>query len=600
MCGIVACRVHSDAPSYLFDALDALEYRGYDSVGVAICTPGGAVMTAKSVNRVADLAARVRVLDRQDLSGVGIGHTRWATNGEVSERNAHPHSDCTGTILVVHNGIIENADAIRDELERSGHPFASAVDSEVLAHLVETALAEGADFADAVALALERCEGASAVVVMQGTTGRIVGATRSAPLVVASSRHGQFFASDVGAIAPWIDSFQVLRAGDVVELAPQVVWHRFTTAPPAMIAHNWKGNELGLDGYPDHMAKEIDEQPELAGRLLDRLGDLAVSGALWRSFDLPPFDRVAIVGCGTSLNAASVVASAFRRYGGIPAETIVASEAAGTIVSNRTLLIAMSQSGETADILHALDGPNLAGCPVLAITNNPHSSLARRAAAIAECDAGYEVGVAATKTFVAQVLTGVIIAISSLCETGRLDRRTAATAITELYGLPFLLDRSLAITKEIVPAFALQIADATGIIFLGRESGVAYAAEGALKLKEITYRWAEHYPAGELKHGPLALVELNTPVIVVDTGGSRLAANITEVRARGARLISIGGEDSSVPVLGRSALTPADGVHPCGPLESVIPMQVLARELALVLGRDVDKPRNLAKSVTVA
>jgi glucosamine--fructose-6-phosphate aminotransferase (isomerizing) len=600
MCGIVACRVVGEAPSYLFQALDALEYRGYDSVGIAVCTTEGGSISVRSVNRLADLAGRVRTLKRADLTGVGIGHTRWATNGGISEANAHPHADCSGSIQVVHNGIIENAETLRKELESSGHRFSSEVDSEVIAHLIESSLAAGIDLADALSAAMERCEGASAMVVMHAPTQRILGATRSAPLVVSSSPNGAFFASDVSAIAPWIDSFQVLRAGDIVELGAPVIWRRADSAPPDAIAHAWSGDELGLGGYPDHMGKEIDEQPELAGRVLDRLIVPASSGALWRSLSLPAFDRVAILGCGTSLNAAAVIAAAFRRFGGIPADTIVASEAAQTIVDKRTLLIAISQSGETADLLLALEGPNLTGCPVLAITNNPHSSLARRASAVVECEAGHEVGVAATKTFVAQVLTGVAVAISGLLATDRVDRRMATTALTGLDTLPLLLGRALSISKEIVPGLALEMAHATGTIFLGRESGVAYAAEGALKLKELTYRWAEHYPAGELKHGPLALVESGTPVIVIDTGGSRLAANMMEVRARGARLITIGGAGSVIPVLERSLFRPDDGVHPCGPLESVVPMQVLARELALVLGRDVDKPRNLAKSVTVA
>jgi glucosamine--fructose-6-phosphate aminotransferase (isomerizing) len=284
----------------------------------------------------------------------------------------------------------------------------------------------------------------------------------------------------------------------------------------------------------------------------------------------------------------------------MPAETIIASEAADAVLGPRTLVIAMSQSGETADILHALDGPGFAHCPVLAITNNPHSSLARRADAIIECNAGHEVGVAATKTFVAQVLTGVAVAISALHELGSIDRVSSESIFDDLRRMPDLLAQSLTVSKTIVPTLAAELATSHGVIFLGRGAGVVYAAEGALKLKELTYRWAQHYPAGELKHGPLALVEEGTPVVVIDSGGSRIAGNIAEVAARGARLITIGGSGSTIPALGHSLLAPVDnGFQPCGPLECVIPMQVLARELALVLGRDVDKPRNLAKSVTV-
>ena len=600
MCGIVACHIEGSAPDYLCEALESLEYRGYDSVGIAVRTVGGGALRVRSTHRVAELVQQMTTLPTDNLTGVGIGHTRWATHGGVSERNAHPHTDCTGAVYVVHNGIIENWKDLKGELLSAGHEFCSDVDSEVIAHLVEDELASGVDLADALSRTIDRCHGSGAIVVMDSRSGRIVGASRHAPLVVAASPLGSFLASDISAFGSLVASFQVLRDGDVVELAAPLRWSGNHADQPEVIRHEWTSTELGLHGYPDHMAKEIDEQPELAGRILDRVGTGAANGALWRSLELPEFDRVAIVGCGTSLNAGGIVAAAFRRFGMMPAETIIASEAADTILDPRTLVIAMSQSGETADILHALDGDNFAHCPVLAVTNNPHSSLARRANAIIECNAGPEIGVAATKTFVAQVLTGVAIAISALHELGRVDRANTRSILSDLRRTPDLLAQSLAVAKDVVPPLAAQLATSPGVIFLGRGAGVVYAAEGALKLKELTYRWAQHYPAGELKHGPLALVEEGTPVVVVDGDAARMAGNIAEVAARGARLITIGGAGSTIPALGRSLHAPVgNGFQPCGPLESVIPMQVLARELALVLGRDVDKPRNLAKSVTV-
>jgi glucosamine--fructose-6-phosphate aminotransferase (isomerizing) len=600
MCGIVACHIAGSAPDYLCEALESLEYRGYDSVGIAVRTVGGSALRVRSTHRVAELVQQITTLPTDNLTGVGIGHTRWATHGGVSERNAHPHTDCTGSVYVVHNGIIENWKDLKNALLSAGHEFCSDVDSEVIAHLVEDELASGVDLADALSRTIDRCHGSGAIVVMDSRSGRIVGASRHAPLVVAASPLGSFLASDISAFGSLVASFQVLRDGDVVELAAPLRWSGNHADQPEVIRHEWTSTELGLNGYPDHMAKEIDEQPELAGRILDRVGTGAANGALWRSLELPAFDRVAIVGCGTSLNAGGIVAAAFRRFGMMPAETIIASEAADTILDPRTLVIAMSQSGETADILHALDGDNFAHCPVLAVTNNPHSSLARRANAIIECNAGPEIGVAATKTFVAQVLTGVAIAISALHELGRIDRANTRSILSDLRRTPDLLAQSLAVAKDVVPPLAAQLATSPGVIFLGRGAGVVYAAEGALKLKELTYRWAQHYPAGELKHGPLALVEEGTPVVVVDGDAARIAGNIAEVAARGARLITIGGAGSTIPALGRSLHAPVgNGFQPCGPLESVIPMQVLARELALVLGRDVDKPRNLAKSVTV-
>jgi len=608
MCGIVACRVSDGAPEFLFEALGSLEYRGYDSVGIALQTTDGSAVRLRSTHRVTDLVSRFADLAELSavagtgpaLTGAGIGHTRWATHGGVSERNAHPHADCSGALQVVHNGIIENADALRAELEANGHEFASEVDSEVIAHLIEDDVARGVDLADALGNAIARCEGSGAIVAMDSRSGRIVGASRHAPLVAAASSAGVFLASDISAFGPLVDSFQVLRDGDVVELAEPLRFSGTSTDRPALVIHDWSPDDNGLLGYPDHMAKEIDEQPELAGRILDRLAPSASEGTLWRSLALPEFDRVAIVGCGTSLNAGGIIGAAFRRFGGIPAELVIASEAADVVLSPRTLVIAMSQSGETADILRALDGDNVLGASVLAITNNPHSSLARRADAVVECSAGHEVGVAATKTFVAQVLTGVAVAVSALHARGRLDRHGTDRILDDLRRMPDLLAQSLAVSKHVVPELARELADAPGVIFLGRGAAVTYAAEGALKLKELTYRWADAYPAGELKHGPLALVEEGTPVIVVDGGGARIASNVAEVAARGARVITIGGAGSTIPSLGRSLLAPVDnGFQPCGPLESVIPMQVLARELALILGRDVDRPRNLAKSVTV-
>jgi glucosamine--fructose-6-phosphate aminotransferase (isomerizing) len=600
MCGIVACRILGSAPDYLCGALESLEYRGYDSVGIAVQTTAGGAVRMRSTHRVADLAERLRDGEQPELTGVGIGHTRWATHGGVSERNAHPHADCSGRIFAVHNGIIENHAELRDELVARGHVFSSDVDSEVIAHLIEEDLGVGLDLADALGRTIDRCDGSGAIVIMDSYSGRVVGASHHAPLVGATSPDGSYLASDISAFGSLVASFQVLRDGDVVELAVPLRWTGKNPDQPPLVPHIWEDTKAGLSGFPDHMAKEIDEQPELAGRILDRVGTPSANPALWRSLELPPFDRVAIIGCGTSLNAGGIVAAAFRRFGMLPAETIIASEAADAVLGPRTLVIAMSQSGETADILSALDGENLLGSTVLAITNNPHSSLARRADAIIECSAGHEVGVAATKTFVAQVLTGVSLAISSLRDMGRIGRRRTAAILDDLQRMPDLLAQSLAVSKDLVPPLAAQLRTSTGVIFLGRGAGVVYAAEGALKLKELTYRWAESYPAGELKHGPLALVEEGTPVIVVDGGGRRIAGNVAEVAARGAHLITIGGPGSTIPALGRSLHAPLDdGFQPCGPLESVIPMQVLARELALVLGRDVDKPRNLAKSVTV-
>jgi glutamine---fructose-6-phosphate transaminase (isomerizing) len=609
MCGIIACRTRGAADAYLLPALASLEYRGYDSAGVAIRTGQGNTLRVRTVDRVEDLSARLRALHAQDLhtlevTGDGIGHTRWATHGGVIEENAHPHLDCSGVLSVVHNGIITNAAALRASLEQEGHSGFAEVDSAVIAHLIEREFVAGTSLGEALRRAAGRLAGTWAIVVMDARTGAIAGTAHRAPLIVASASTGRFFASDVSAIERWIDSFQVLREGDVVELGETTTWLGTDTdgasAEPAQIAHHLSAVDRRLHGHEDYMSKEIDEQPEIAAGILDRVAPAAVDGRLWRATGLPAFGRVAILACGTSLNAGGIIAAALRRFGSVPVACLVASEAADAVLEADTLVIAISQSGETADILHALDSPVFTGLPLLALTNNAHSSLARLADAVVDCTAGHEVGVAATKTFVAQVLTGVAVAVSALRAQDLLAPHRATAIIDDLKRMPDLLAQSLAVSKIVVPELVGGLVDAPGFLYLGRGAGVIYAAEGALKLKELTYRWAEAYPAGELKHGPLALVENGTPVIVVDNGDPRLESNIAEVSARGAHVIRIGASGSTIPALGRSVDEPVrEGFQPCGPLESVIPLQLLARELAVALGRDVDKPRNLAKSVTV-
>ncbi|WP_416393737.1 MULTISPECIES: glutamine--fructose-6-phosphate transaminase (isomerizing) [unclassified Curtobacterium] len=603
MCGIIAARVAGDATPYLLDGLERLEYRGYDSAGIAVRTAHGGTETIRSVSRVGDLRTLVAARSGDALTGIGIGHTRWATHGVVRETNAHPHADCSGRISIVHNGIVENADRLRATLERQGHVFSSDVDSEVIAHLVERALAVDPDLMLAVQIATAQLEGSWAIVVLDARDGRMVVAAERSPLVVARSARGDFVASDIGAVAEWCETFVALRDGDVVELGEAWTWSSsgVTVPVPFPTPSPFAATALDLGDHPDHMAKEIEEQPEVVASLLDRLARGAADGSTWVGLGLPGFHRLAIVACGTSLNAGQVIATALRSIGGVPTDIVVASEADQVVLGPGTLVVAISQSGETADVLRALDRFEDRH-PVLALTNNVHSSLARRADAVLDCHAGPEIGVAATKTFTAQVVVGVAAVISALVASGRIDGERAAALVGELTDLPARLDHAAAIAADRIPLLVSSVKDATGFLFLGRGAGLPYAAEGALKLKELSYRWAESYPAGELKHGPLALVDQGTPVVVVDHGDHRLRANIAEVRARGGFVITIGGEGSDIPALGRRVvgdLAWGRATAPWGPLEAVVPLQMLARELALQLGCDVDKPRNLAKSVTV-
>jgi glucosamine--fructose-6-phosphate aminotransferase (isomerizing) len=594
MCGIIACRTYAPAIDYLLVALRRLEYRGYDSVGVAVRTTRGDVARLRTVGRIGALGEVVRKWAGPQLDGAGIGHTRWATHGPVTESNAHPHTDCTGRISLVHNGIIENADTLRHALTTSGHRFASSVDSEVLCHLIEDQLQLCGDLFDAVQAALTSVEGSWALAVLEQGTGRIVVAAHGSPLLVARTPHGDFATSDIAAIAEWADEFQVLDDGDVVDLTSTNRWRNQggDAMPPTMTQSDWCGRDADLNGYADYMAKEIDEQPAAAARVLDELGDGIANGTLWSNLGLAPFDRLQVIGCGTSLNAGHVIGNAVRRLGGLPVTRSVGSEAYEEILEARTLRLAISQSGETADVLRAIESQTMLESSLLAVTNNAHSTLARRADAFITCAAGPEIGVAATKTFVCQIIAGVAVMVSALVATNRLSTASAARLVDDLRRLPDQLAAASTVAKCVVPPIAERLTTASGFVFIARGTGLPYAAEGALKLKELTYRWAEHYPAGELKHGPLALIGTGTPVVVVDNADPKLATNVAEVQARGGRIISIGSDGSTVPVLGTF-------VAPWGPLETVIPLQILARTLALALGRDVDKPRNLAKSVTV-
>ncbi len=600
MCGIVACRRSSGALEFLLSSLRRLEYRGYDSAGVALATPGGSLQVIRCSGRVAQLEHRcsedVFPIAMPPAVELGLGHTRWATHGSPTDRNAHPHLDCTGQVAVVHNGIIENADELRAELVGRGHRFGSDVDTEVVPHLIEEQIGGGATLVEAVLNTRSRLRGSWALGVVDARTGALVVTTRRSPLLVGVGPTGVHVASDESALAGWVDGFAVLEDGDLVEIGTSLAWWDRDGNPCAERAlepARLRAEEVDLAGHADFMSKEIAEQPALIALLVDRLLP-GLDGDLWRDLGLDRPRRVRFIACGTSLNAATAVARVFRQVAGIPTELLVASEAADLLPEEGVLTVAVSQSGETADVLAAL---RPVSGPVLAITNNGRSTLARRADAVLTCDAGHEVGVAATKTFSAQVVLGSALALSLAASQagGRSGHRALHSALRrEFAGIPDRLEQAHFLAAPVAAAVAAELTEHSGFLFLSRGEGLPYAAEGALKLKELTYRWAEAYPAGELKHGPIALITQDTPVIVVDAGDHhRLAANVSEVLARGARVLRVGGEDALFPVL-RSG-----EVSPWGPLEAVVPLQHLARCLALALGQDADKPRNLAKSVTV-
>ncbi len=594
MCGIVACRREDRAHDFLLPALRRLEYRGYDSAGVTVTAAGqGLPLTVRAVGRLSALTSRVLELGLPDDCGTGIGHTRWATHGRVSEQNAHPHADCGGSVAVVHNGIIDNADELRGELERRGHHFRSDVDTEVVAHLVEEALSRGGRLVHAVRAAVAELRGTWALAVTGAGTGQVVLACRRSPLLVGSSDAGHFAGSDVAALVGTVAHVHAMEDGDVVEFDDEMRWFDASgSAIPARpaVTVDWDAEDAEMGVFQDFMEKEISEQPAAARRLLTRILPAVDGGTLWTDLALPDIHGVQFVACGSSLYASAAAARVFRTVSGLPTSLLTASEYE-TPPSPGTLTIAVSQSGETADVLSAVDAVD---GPVLAITNNPYSTLSRQADAVVDCSAGPEIGVAATKTFTAQVLTGAALALAHAAATGAAPATDVRRHVASLRATPDRLEYAHLTAFPIADALAGEIAAAPGWFFVSRGAGLPYAAEGALKLKEITYRWADSIPAGELKHGPIALIEDGTPVVVVESGApARLASAAAEMSARGGRIIRIGaGPDSAFPVL-------APGETPWGPLESVVALQHLARSLAIALGRDTDKPRNLAKSVTV-
>jgi glucosamine--fructose-6-phosphate aminotransferase (isomerizing) len=604
MCGIVAYCGQKPAVPALTDGLSRLEYRGYDSTGIAL-NPGDGrkLRIIRAAGRLSHLLTAL-ALDKETDSRIGIGHTRWATHGVPSKANAHPHRDCTGRVAVVHNGTIDNAAVLRAELMADGHIVATEVDTELIAHLIEDSLsdagprevAEGADrLVAAVAAAVRRLKGSWALAVTAEAFDCVVVTRYHSPLLVGESENAYMAASDVQGFEPGIETIRELNDGDIVSLASQAVWidaHGRQIPARAPLPTFEPLATATLDGAPDFTSKEIAEQPSAARHVIDTLSGRLRGGRLLDDLGLPLCGRVRLVACGSSFHAAQVTARVLASIGGIPTRVVIASEYATEVNEPDTLTVAFSQSGETADVLTAMDTwPR----PWLVITNNPQSTLARRADSVLGLGCGPELGVAATKSFTAQVIAGSALAIAICAAQDRINGSQLAHLQAQLAAVP---DRLAATDEQVAPiatALAAELADQPGWIFTSRGAGMPYASEGALKLKELAYRWVETLPAGELKHGPIALVQDQTPVIVVQAQPTaRLAVNVAEVAARGARIITVGnGEDATLPIV------TADKEPPWGPLEAVIALQHLARGVTRHLGHDIDRPRNLAKSVTV-
>jgi glucosamine--fructose-6-phosphate aminotransferase (isomerizing) len=622
MCGIVGYAGPRQAVPILLEGLKRLEYRGYDSAGVAVVHEG-ALGISRSAGKLSNLSD---LLARRPMDGfLGLGHTRWATHGEPSEANAHPHADCARKIAVIHNGIIENHAALKSVLSASGHVFTSATDTEVLPHLLEEALAgfgagassaprdAEAALADAVRAVLKRVRGAYALAaIWSEAPGVIVAAKKDSPLVVGLGEFENFIASDVPALLKHTRRVVYLEDGESAVLRGDRCRFfdargRETEKSPVVIT--WDGAAAEKNGYRHFMLKEIHEQPAavekvLRGRLDAPLGatlggETGLSSAVLRSIQ-----RVHILACGTSWHAGIVGKYLLERHAGLSAQVETASEFRyrGPVLEPDTLVVALSQSGETADTLAAVRMAQRAGLKALSIGNTLGAAIPRQAEFNLHTRCGPECGVASTKAFAGQLTALALLTLHAGRARGFMPESEARDWAAELDALPELLRRTLFLDEQI-RGIAAEFAKSEHFLYIGRGVNYPTALEGALKLKEISYIHAEGFPAGEMKHGPLALVDARTPVVAIATRSDafeKTLSNIEEARARGARLIALCTE-GELRLRGKAEHVlelPAVGEH-FSPILNVVPLQLLAYHIADLRGCDVDQPRNLAKSVTV-
>ena len=607
MCGIVvAASLGTNIVPVLVEGLKKLEYRGYDSAGLAVIS-GGSVERVRSVGRVAELEAA----SANTQAVTGIAHTRWATHGVPSERNAHPH--VSGSIAVVHNGIIENYETLRSELTAQGYVFTSDTDTESIAHLIEATLKGEPDLFAAVQIACRRLVGAYAIAVIDHRQpGKVVVAREGSPLLLGVSDSGNYAASDASALLQVTRNMVYLENGDIAELtATGVRITRLDGTPVDRPVHvsQLSAAAVELGNYRHYMQKEIFEQPEALANTLEIVGGSksiqpgifgAEAGQL-----LADVDSILILACGTSSHSGYTARYWLEAIAGVPCNVEIASEYRyRTSVPNpKQLIVAISQSGETADTLAALrHAKSLGQSKTLAICNVPESAIVRECALRFITRAGPEIGVASTKAFTTQLAALFLLTLVMAKVRQRLSAQDESAYIDQLRHLPVAVNKVLGL-ESAIETWAKRFADKHHALFLGRGRHYPIALEGALKLKEISYIHAEAYPAGELKHGPLALVDTDMPVISVapnDQLLDKLKSNLKEVQARGGELYVFADKDSEIPE--------SEGVHilrlpehygELSPILHVIPLQLLSYHAALVKGTDVDKPRNLAKSVTV-
>src|SRR5262245_18250861 len=607
MCGIVGYVGPRDASPILIGGLRKLEYRGYDSAGLATCS-NNHVEVRRTVGKLDNL---VKVLREQPLLGTpGIGHTRWATHGRPSEQNAHPHR--AGKVVLIHNGIIENYLALRAALESRGRKMASETDTEVISHLIDEEVQRGANLFDATRRVVRQLEGSYAIVVLsESERDRMVTAKSATPIVIGLGDGENFVASDIPALLEHTRRVLFLEDGEVAEITPEKV--TITTFDGTVVKREpkvvaWDPVTAQKGGYKHFLLKEIHEQPQaiidtMRGRILQESGDAQLD------VDLGPgwserIQRIVLVACGTAWHACLVGKFFLERLAGIPCEVDYGSEfrTRDPILDARTLLIVVSQSGETADTLAAVETGRERGAPVLAVCNVVDSSIARKSSAVLYTHAGPEISVASTKAFTTQLTALYLLALHLGRKRGVVDAARGQRLLADLVALPHAVQSALAKERGI-EKIAKKYGNASDFLYLGRGLNYPVALEGALKLKEISYIHAEGYPAGEMKHGPIALINEEMPVVVLiphDAVFQKSLSNLKEVESRGGRIIVVTDSASSdLEDVAWEVLT----VPPTGelltPVLLTIPLQLLAYHVAVYRGTDVDQPRNLAKSVTV-
>ncbi|MFL5698425.1 MAG: glutamine--fructose-6-phosphate transaminase (isomerizing) [Ktedonobacteraceae bacterium] len=622
MCGIIGYvgPQGTDVTSILLDGLSKLEYRGYDSAGIAVLTSTGTLELRRRAGKIANLVESIENGSRPKKGTLGIGHTRWATHGRPNDTNAHPHPDCTGVLTVVHNGIIENYAELRQELMHEGHTFRSETDTEVLSHLIERYYFGQArhDLVLAVRLALQYVVGSYAIAVVSSELPDLLVGARygGGPLIVGLGENEQFLASDIPAILKHTRRVLVIDEGEMVALRHNAVSLIKLDGTPLQrdpLTIDWDAQAAEKGGYPHFVLKEIFEQPEalrraLLGRVRNGQLHLAELERIQQAGLLDSIQRIVIVACGTSYHSGLIAKYVIEKWARIPVETITAAEFryCDPIVGPETLCIAVTQSGETADTLVGIRQARERGAPVIAITNVVASAITRLSDAVLYLQAGPEIGVVATKTFISSLAVLYLLALWLGQQRGNVTTEESQELLAALECIPDQIQQVLdhaASPGDLIAPLAQRMSHCSSMIFIGRGVGYPTALEGALKLKEISYIHAEGFPAGELKHGSIALLDPDTPLIAVATAShvyEKIVSNIQEVRARDAHIIVVATEgDQHIRQHAHDVLYVPETLEAFSPLLATIPLQLFAYHAAVARGCNVDQPRNLAKSVTV-